>query len=158
MPALGRPYPIIYEAKNFKSGLTTIIGKVRKPDGTFITLSFVEISESGFEGTYISTLFTSSSSDPEGEYLGVVIEPDGYKASFRASLEKPQSGTLPGDVGINRRNVLDADVSLKGLIEGEVSLPDVIVAVRHQNEVEAYFYKDDLEKFLDNTDYIGEIS
>lgn len=157
MPALGRPYPVIYEAKNFKSGLTTIIGKVRKPDGAFITLSFVEMTEAGFEGTYISTLFTSSSTDPEGEYVGIVIEPDGYKSTFRASLEKPAT-TLPGDIGINRRNVLDADVTLTETVEGEVRLPDVIVSVEHSNQVEAYFYRDEIEKFLDNNEFIGEIS
>jgi hypothetical protein len=107
---LGRPYPLLYLSKNSKSGLNTVTAKVLKPDLTvFTTLTLVEIAEAGFEGRYTATVFTNASSDPEGEYLVAINEPNGHKAIHRISYEKLSTDPT-GDIGINRKSVIEAVV------------------------------------------------
>lgn len=151
MAVLGRPYPLFYLAKNGKSGINTIVAKVRKPDATFMTpLTLVEISEPGFEGRYMATVYTVAGTDPEGEYLVSINEPDGHKGIHRISFESASSGGTPGDIGINRRSVLEAEVSQKQNIIADVVEKDVIAESLGNKKIEATFYRDELEYFLDN--------
>ena len=158
MAILGRPYPLLYLSKNGKSGLNTVTAKVLKPDLTvFTTLTLVEIAEAGFEGRYTATVFTNASSDPEGEYLVAINEPNGHKAIHRISYEKLSTDPT-GDIGINRKSVIEAVVRKNEVLEAVVSVNRYDAEMDKDGAVEAYFYKDDLEYFLDNNQYIGEIT
>lgn len=156
MAILGRPYPLLYLAKNGKSGLTTITAKILKPDlSVFTTLTLAEISEAGFEGRYTATVYTDAGTDPEGEYLVAINEPNGHPAIHRISYQKQQSDPT-GDIGINRKSVIDADVTKNEVLEASVSVNKYAAEMDKTASYEAYFYKDDLEYFLDNNELIGE--
>lgn len=158
MAILGRPYPLLYLAKNGKSGLNTITAKVLKPDlSLFANLTLVEIGESGFEGRYTATVFTDQGTDPEGEYLVAINEPNGHKAIHRISYLAPASDPT-GDIGINRKSVIDADIVKDEILEAFVTV-NRYDANMDKDTYEAYFYKDDLEYFLDNNELIiGDIT
>lgn len=158
MAILGRPYPLLYLSKNGVSGLNTITAKVLKPDlDVFTTLTLVEIAEPGFEGRYTATIFTNATSDAEGEYLVAINEVGGHKAIHRVSYVK-QSTDPTGDIGINRKSVVEATIRKNEVLEAFVSVNRVVADMDKESAVEAYFYKDDLEYFLDNNEYIGEIT
>lgn len=157
MAILGRPYPLLYLAKNGVSGLTTITAKVLKPDlSVLTTLTLAEISEAGFEGRYTATVYTDAGTDPEGEYLVAINEGvSGHPAIHRISYEKLASDPT-GDIGINRKSVIDADVQKNEVLEASVSVNHYAADMDKKASYEAYFYKDDLEYFLDNNELIGE--
>lgn len=158
MSILGRPYPLLYLSKNGVSGLNTITAKVLKPDlDVFTTLTLVEIPETGFEGRYTATIYTNASTDAEGEYLVAINEPNGHKAIHRVSYVK-QSTDPTGDIGINRKSVIEASIRKNETLEASISISRIVADMDKEGAVEAYFYKDDLEYFLDNNEYIGEIS
>ncbi len=60
------------------------------------------------------------------------------------------------DIAINRVSVLEAEVELLNEIEIEIAPSEVIADFGASTDVEAFFYKDELEYFLDNNEYIGE--
>lgn len=101
---IGRPYKVVYCAKNFKTGITGITAKVLKPDGSVhsnYTLS--EFSESGFEGMYFFN-FLSNSVDPYGEYTVAIDSPNegNHKAKFKIemrSLDDFGGGSGAPDLG-----------------------------------------------------------
>lgn len=97
MALLGVPYRLAYEAKNFTSGLSNIIAVVLRPDGSFgSAMSMAELTAPGFAGIYAAQ-YASSTSDPEGEYLAVVISPtDNVRDVHRFTLElRPTIATAP---------------------------------------------------------------
>lgn len=147
----------MYLSKNGKSGLTTITAKVLKPDlSLFTTLTLVEIPEAGFEGRYTANVYTNASNDVAGEYLVSINEPDGHKAIHRISYEEQPSDPT-GDIGINRKSVIEATVRKNEILEALITINRYDANMDKDGDYEAYFYKDDLEYFLDNNLYIGEI-
>lgn len=91
MSILGIPYRVFYEAKNFRTGLTDIVGLVSKPNSSMQGPYAMTELTGAFAGIYFFDYHTSEG-DPEGEYLALVISPtDGIKDSKRISLyNKPQ--------------------------------------------------------------------
>lgn len=153
MAILGRPYPIFYLAKNGLSGINPITAEIKRPNGTLMTqLTLVEMTDPGFEGRYTATIYTVAGTDPEGEYLIAINEPNGHKAIHRASFETVSGGVPLGDVGINRRSVLDAEIRQKTLVIADIKEKDLVAESLKSNRLEATFYRDDLEYFLDNQD------
>ena len=157
MAKLGRPFPILYLSNNGESGLSTITAKVLKPDlSVFTSLTLVEIAEAGFEGRYTATVFTTTS-DIEGEYLISINEPNGYKSISRISYDLPTPDPI-GGIGINRKSVIDASIIKNEVIEAAIDVKRFSASMDKGLSYQAYFYKDDLEYFLDNNDLIaGEI-
>lgn len=157
MAKLGNPYPLLYLSKNGVGGLTTITAEVLRPDlSLFASLTLAEIGVAGFEGRYTATVFTNASSDAEGDYLVSINEPDGHKAIHRISFTK-QVADPTGDIGINRKSVIDATITKNDVLEAVVSVNRFAADIDKPSPVVAYFYKDDLEYFLDNNEYIGDI-
>lgn len=157
MAVIGRPYPLFYLSKNGLSGITPIVAKIRKPDGTFIgPITLTEIVEPGFEGRYTATINTPEGSDPVGDYLVAINEPDGFKAIHRVNFESASGGGgVIGDIGINRRSVLEAEVRQSTIIEAQIIEKDVIAESLSNPKLEATFYRDDLDYFLDNQNIEG---
>lgn len=97
MAFLGVSYRLAYEAKAFRTGLSNIIAVVLRPDGSFTpAMPMVELSTPGFTGIY-AVQFPSSFSDPEGEYLAVIVSPtDNVRDVHRFTLEiRPTIATAP---------------------------------------------------------------
>jgi len=93
MELLGKPYKIVYESKNFVSGLTGIIATLIKPDGnTLGPFALTEIAESGFSGVYSANV-TLTTSDQEGMYTGVIFSPNegNYSRAFKVSFINPDT-------------------------------------------------------------------
>lgn len=158
MAILGRPYPLFYLSKNGKSGVNPIVANIRKADGSLMTpLTLVEMTEPGFEGRYLANIYTVAGTDPEGEYLIAINEPDGHKAIHRVSFESASNGGTPGDIGINRRSVLEAEVSQKQNIIADIIEKDIIAESIGEQRIEATFYRDDLDYFLDNNQFEGTL-
>jgi hypothetical protein len=160
MALLGVPFKLVYWAKNAKTGLTSISAKIMRSDGLVIgPLIMTEVvSDSSFSGSYSAT-YSPGVNDPEGNYTFVISSPNenGHKAFKTEYFEKRADIDVSGlDIAINRRQAIEAEtVSLSktvGYVEGE----SVAVSFESGSSVEAYFYKDDLEKFLDNNQIIGE--
>ena len=159
MALLGVPFKISYWAKNAKTGLSSISAKVLRPDGVIIgPLLLTEVADTFFQGNYTAT-YSPSTTDPEGNYIISLSSPneDNHKAFKTEYFSKRTTIDVESfDIGINRRQVIEAETQSKlkstGLVEGK----NIAVSFQEKNESEAYFYKDDLEKFLDNTQYIGE--
>jgi hypothetical protein len=73
---LGTPYRVVYAAKFLQTGLTNIVAKVQKPNGAYIGLfPMIELSDPFFIGVYYFTL-NLLVTEPEGEYVVSVYEPN----------------------------------------------------------------------------------
>lgn len=157
MAVLGRPYPLFYMAKNGKSGLNTVQAHVLKPNGDLlIPITLVEMAQVGFSGRYTGTIYTVAGTDPEGDYLVSINEPDGHGTIHRVEFSSASSGGgTPGDIGINRRSVLEAEVHQQQRIVADIVEKDLEAVFTSKGRVEATFYKDELEYFLDNNQLEG---
>jgi len=161
MALLGVPFKITYWAKDAKSGLSSITAKIMRSDGVIVgPLILTEVvSDSLFSGSYTAT-YSPSTNEPEGNYTFVISSPNenSHKAFKTEYFEQRAEGSVGGgDLGINRRQVMEAETASLSKSEGYVVGEHVAAAFDESSNVEAYFYKDDLEKFLDNNQYIGEI-
>jgi len=89
---IGRPYKVVYVAKGFTTGLTNIVAKVEKPNGSYVDLfPLIEDVDSFYAGTYYFNLVTSLA-DPEGEYTVVIVEPTStHREVLKVTLENPIS-------------------------------------------------------------------
>lgn len=87
---LGRPYKVVYVAKGFVSGLTNIVAKVEKPNGAYVGLfPLIEDTDSFYAGTYYFNLVLSSS-EQEGEYTVVIVEPTStHREVLKVTMENP---------------------------------------------------------------------
>lgn len=99
MSILGSAYRLVYEARNFRVGLTDVVATVIKSDSSKIgPISLVESTESGFEGVYLANIPTSEA-DPIGEWIGLISSAsDGLKSTFRMSMQKVSSGGGSSDI------------------------------------------------------------
>lgn len=157
MPILGQIYRITYVAKNQKSGLSNITAKVLKPDGSIVgPLALAEIVDASFNGAYMAQ-YTPSTSDPEGGYVFAIASPnEGNHRAFKTESFHIKDTSIPiGDIGINRRSVLEAEVSQKQSIVGHIIEKDIVAESVGNKRVEATFYKDELDYFLDNVNIEG---
>ena len=159
MAILGIPFKITYWAKNAQSGLTSITAKVMRPDGAIIgPLILTEVADAFFAGSYTAT-YTPGVSDPEGNYIIALSSPgeSSHKAFKTEYFEAKADIDISGlDIAINRRQAIEATTESKLQVIAEAESKDMIAVFEESSSVQAYFYKDDLEKFLDNTQYIGE--
>lgn len=67
----GTPYTVVYEAKNFLSGLINIVAMVRKPNGVVSGPFVLTEMPAPFTGRY-SFDFLSNLTDPEGAYIVMI--------------------------------------------------------------------------------------
>lgn len=160
MAILGVPYKITYWAKNHKSGLSTITANVLRPNNTIVgPLILTEIADASFAGAYTAT-YNASVNDPEGNYIIVVNSPEenNHRAFKTEFFENRADIDISGlDIAINRRQAIEAVTQSKLQVDAQGESKDMVAVFDSKSSIEAYFYKDDLEKFLDNTQYIGEI-
>lgn len=145
MAILGQPYPIMYFAKNGAQGLTNIKAKIRLPDGSFVgpfTLS--EVSEAGFEGSYIYE-YATSVNDQQGEYLIAIEEPtSGHTGHSRITLEKPLVvSEIPID--LKRNGFTEILVKKDKVIEVETSSENTIIEVEKKSNIIIMVSDDDTE-------------
>lgn len=93
MAKLGFANKILYTSKDLIAGLANISAKIIKPNGSVIgPFVLTEMTEPGFEGNYFFT-FSTSLSDPEGDYIGSIISPDeSHKTNFKVSIYADSSG------------------------------------------------------------------
>jgi len=162
MALLGVPFKITYWAKNAASGLTSITAKIMRSDGVVIgPLILTEVvSDPLFSGSYTAT-YTPGENDPEGNYSMVISSPNenAHKAFKTEYFEKRADIDISGlDIAINRRQAIEAETENFSKADGHVEGEQLAAVFDESSSVEAYFYKDDLEKFLDNNHYIGEIT
>jgi len=158
MARLGVPYNILYVAKNEESGISGIVAKVLAPDlSVFATITLSEVGIAGFEGSYTGVISTDENTGQEGDYLILFTEPNGHKQMHRVSIMKEVSVNVStDDIGINRMSVYEAyfnkDKEVLTAVES-----NIFEAILTSKRTEAYFYKDELEYFLDNQQVIGEL-
>jgi hypothetical protein len=71
---LGVPYRFFYSSKNYVSGLTNIVAKVKRPDDvTLGVYVLIEVADVDFSGTYYFDIVANQLL-PEGEYTVVIKE------------------------------------------------------------------------------------
>lgn len=159
MAILGVPFKVAYWAKNAKSGLSSITAKVMRPDGTIIgPLILTELADPSFAGSYSAT-YNTTVNDPEGNYIFVVSSPQesSHKAFKTEYFETRSDIDISGlDIAINRRQAIEATTESKLQVDAQAESKDMVAVFDESSDIQAYFYKDELEKFIDNTDYIGE--
>lgn len=157
MANLGVPFKIAYWAKDAKSGLTSITAKVLKPDGTTVgPLILTEVIDPDFSGSYTAT-FNTLTNDDEGNYLFVISSPsEGNHKAFKTEYFQGKPTISGVDIGINRIAVLEAEVSVVSSVEADIIEKDVIAEALSTSRIEATFYRDELDYFLDNQNIEGE--
>lgn len=80
------PYRVVYEASSFRSGLTDIRALVLKPDLSVSGPYAMTEMPSAFRGRYFFDFITSAS-DPEGEYVTMIVSPsENIQTTIRLSL------------------------------------------------------------------------
>lgn len=161
MALLGRVYPIYYAAKNFKQGLTDIVAKIKKPDGSFLgPISLSEISEPGYEGTYFYNYYTVDGVDPDGEYLVIINEPtSGHKAIHRITMDRPIDDTIIDGVSVLRKQGLEAKITNKqSIVVNAGSRADNISAsVGNKKTIQSQILNDEIMAFLERQEIYGVI-
>jgi len=71
---LGAPYRFFYSSKNYVSGLTNIMAKVKRPDDATLGIyTLVETGDADFAGTYYFDMVATQLM-PEGEYTVIIKE------------------------------------------------------------------------------------
>lgn len=122
---LGRPYKVVYAAKNFVTGLTNIVARVEKPNGTYIGLfPLIESGDAFFTGIYSFDL-NLSALNPEGEYTIVIIEPtSGHKDVRKVTMELDGAGGGGGGSGAN--SVLLFGKINNNILTGKIKMPSVL--------------------------------
>lgn len=102
------PFRVYYEGKNFRTGLTDVIGYVLRPDN--VVQGPFPMPESAVPGRYYFDISTVVG-DPEGEYLAIVISPtDSIQDSLRVGLyRKP--------FAFGNVNVIQGGIQLQGRVE-----------------------------------------
>lgn len=86
MGQLATPYRIVYQAKNFTTGVTGVVAFVMKPNNAMAGPFPMTEMASPFLGNYYCDFFTTSS-DPQGEYLEMIFSPnEGIKSSKKFGL------------------------------------------------------------------------
>ena len=84
-----KPYRIIYEARNFTTGLSNVQAFVLKPNLTSIGPFMLTELPSVFGGRYYFDLMTGPT-DPTGEYIAAIFSPaEGIQTTHRVSLYDP---------------------------------------------------------------------
>lgn len=130
---LGRPYKISYTAKNFASGLTNIVARVEKPNGTYIGLfPLIEEVDSFYAGSYYFNLVLSNA-DLEGEYTVSIVEPtSGHREIFKVTMEREIDVTfnfedfdVKGKVTLNQK--LKARIFPLPILKGTVQEQSVML-------------------------------
>lgn len=74
MGYIGTPYRVVYESKDFVSGLLDVAGAVIKPNGVRVGPYPLSEMLAPFQGRYYFDFMTSGS-DPAGEYFALVVSP-----------------------------------------------------------------------------------
>lgn len=161
MALLGTPYKITYWAKNAKTGLSGITAKIQRPDGSIIgPLILTEMTDPSFSGAYTATLSTAGT-DPEGNYIVVLSSPNeaSHKAFKTVYFEKRADIDISGlDIAINRRQAIEAETESRLQVEAYAESMDMIASFDQEDIMQAYIYQDELEYFIDNNEYIGDIN
>lgn len=161
MAILGVPFKISYWAKDAQSGLSSITAKIMRPDGIIIgPLILTELADAFFAGSYSAT-YTPGENDPEGNYIIAISSPNenshkAFKTEYFENRVDVDIEVPTIDVGINRRQVIEATTESKLQVDAQAESRSLVASFEESSNIEAYFYKDDLEKFIDNNHYIGE--
>ena len=81
-----KPYRVIYEAKNYTTGLLNVQAFIFKPNLTTAGPFPMTEMPSVFAGRYYFDFITSAG-DPEGEYVALIYSPtEGIQTTHRISL------------------------------------------------------------------------
>lgn len=130
---LGRPYKIVYAAKNFASGLTNVVARVEKPNGTYIGLfPLIEDVDSFYAGTYYFNLVLSNS-DLEGEYTVIIVEPtSAHREVYKVTMEREIDVTFNfEDFDVKGKVTLDQKLKAKiiplTILKGTISKESVML-------------------------------
>lgn len=99
MGYLGTPYRVAYEAKRLTTGLTDIVGLVRKPNGALAgPYPFVEMA-APFQGRYYFDFYSSPTGDPQGEYVTMIVSPtEGIQTSWKMPLYNDPAYALANEL------------------------------------------------------------
>lgn len=162
MALLGVSFRIMYQSKNHVSGLIDVSAKIKRPDGVVIgPLVLTEVADTDFEGSYTAT-YTPAETDPEGNYIVALKSPsEGNHKDFKTVyfIQRPELDPSAFDIAINRRQAIEAETESKKQVEAESEGKNVIADLSGSSfDIQAYFYKDELEFFLDNNEFIGEVT
>lgn len=103
---LGKPYRVVYTAKNFVAGLSQIKIRVIKPNLTLSTLlPMSEFTEEGLTGCYYYD-FETTKDDSLGDYIMIIDNPEqSHKCSLRINYQsETQSVALDSISGGLKKN------------------------------------------------------
>lgn len=125
---LGDSHRIIYEAKNYKTGLTDITATVTKPNGSPVG-PFTLIEFPNHPGLYYFDL-GSAISDPIGDWAGVIVEGT-HKSAFKCTF---LDGTDFGGGGGGGTTVItDNEILVEIEQQGEI---EFLIQSDAQNHIE----------------------
>lgn len=91
MAQLGKPVEIGYISKNLRTGLTNIVAKVRKPDGSVVgPFGLTESAHIDFKGLYTFKFYTNAEVDDIGEYFVSILSPseNNHRAITKVTYEE----------------------------------------------------------------------
>lgn len=89
MAVLGTPCRVVYESKDFRTGLTDVVAVVKKSNNSNAGPYPMAEMPSPFQGRYYFDLITTTS-DPAGEWTVLIVSPtDGIQTTKELSLYPP---------------------------------------------------------------------
>lgn len=96
---LGKPYRIVYTAKNFKTGLTQISCKIIKPDLTIsVRNNMCEFEDLDLKGCYYYD-FETTLQDQLGDYIVIIHNPEqvhkeGLRITYQSQTQSVALDTI----------------------------------------------------------------
>lgn len=144
MAYLGTPYRVLYEAKNFLSGLTSVKAFVVKPDNSVAGLyTLSEYAFQSMSGLYYFDLMTSIT-DIEGEWTVMVLSPsESIRYTHKVSLQRNPAIDI---------RILISNFSANGMVEALNGYVDL------QNEVTQFIESSaELSGFISTNETESEI-
>lgn len=103
---LGKPYRVVYTAKNFVSGLSQITATVIRPDLTISpSYEMYEFDNVALKGCYYYDLETSAD-DPLGDYIVIINNPeqsmkDGIRITYQSETQSVALDSIAGGLAKN---------------------------------------------------------
>ena len=96
---LGKPYRIVYLAKNFVTGLEDLTCKIIKPDLTISeAYPLIEFEDADLKGCYYFDFLTTET-DEIGDYIAVINNPEqalkeGYRITYQTATQSEALGSI----------------------------------------------------------------
>ena len=103
---LGKPYRIVYTAKNFVTGLTLITIKLIKPNRDIsLAYSMLEFVDEDLKGCYYYDLETTKE-DELGDYIAIINNPEqahkqGYRITYQSLTQSVALDEIAGGLKKN---------------------------------------------------------